>query len=140
MLSEEQKIIRLLMDQFQLRWQSQVDVAEINFLLGLTSVSHEQNEHMIREITEEEISQAVYEMSFDRAPGPDGSQAFFFQNFWYIVNREVIDAIMYIFTNGQMPTSWKETYIVLLSKKKNPLVFNDYRPISLCNKIGRAHV
>ena len=45
--------------------------------MGLAFVSHDQNEHMIEEVMEEEIVQIVQKMRYDKALGPDGFQAFF---------------------------------------------------------------
>lgn len=47
----------------------------------------------------------------------------------------MLEIIKYIFMHGAMPSSWKDTYIVLLPKKSNAERVNDFRPISLCNTI-----
>ncbi|XP_073117084.1 uncharacterized protein [Elaeis guineensis] len=62
----------------------------------------------------------------------------FFQHFWRIVRKEVIEAIKYIFREAIMPACWKNTFVSLIPKKQNPAAVSDYRPISLCDIVYKV--
>jgi len=45
----------------------------------------------------EEIKSAVFNLNKNGAPGPDGFGAFFFQTYWEIIHKELIEAVMQFF-------------------------------------------
>ncbi|GJS50115.1 RNA-directed DNA polymerase, eukaryota [Tanacetum coccineum] len=45
------------------------------------------------EVSKDEVKRAVWECGTDKAPGPDGFTFGFFRHFWYLVEKDVIDAI-----------------------------------------------
>ncbi|GJW77476.1 RNA-directed DNA polymerase, eukaryota [Tanacetum coccineum] len=53
----------------------------------------DQQRELESEVTNEEIKKAVWECGTDKAPGPDGFTFGFFRHFWYLVEREVYDAV-----------------------------------------------
>ena len=135
---EIDEIRQILFNHFQQRWQSQ-EVEEINLLpTSMSMVSEAQNNNLIKPMTKEEVTAVVREMSSDKSPGPNGFQALFFQNFWYIVHKEVVEAVMYVLNQGSMPVGWKRTFIALIPRKINPSNVTDFRSISLCNAIYKV--
>ena len=83
----------------------------------------------------DKIEKIIGSLHSDKVLGLDGFPAFFFQQFWPIIKKEVILAIHHFFLHNEMPASWKNTYIALIPKISNPRTVNDYRPISLYNTI-----
>lgn len=69
----------------------------------------------------------------DKAPGPDGMTPAFYQKYWKIVGRDVIKMTRHFFQTRRMPRRLNGTNLVLLPKKKNPIVVGDLRLIALCN-------
>lgn len=61
---------------------------------------------------------------------------YFFKCFSSIVRSKVLATVHEVFRIGKMPSHWKNTYIILIQKKKENLgeVMN-YRLISLCNTL-----
>ncbi|GJY76143.1 RNA-directed DNA polymerase, eukaryota, partial [Tanacetum coccineum] len=55
-------------------------------------ISHEQSDHMEREVSNDEIKKSVWECGTDKAPGPDGFTFGFFRHFWHLVDRDVCEA------------------------------------------------
>ncbi|GKD66552.1 hypothetical protein Tco_1308660, partial [Tanacetum coccineum] len=53
----------------------------------------DQQRELENEVTNEEIKKAVWECGTDKAPGPDGFTFGFFRHFWYLVERDVYDAV-----------------------------------------------
>ena len=98
-----------------------------------TTVTDEINERLCRPYTEQETSAALKHMHPNKTPGPDGLNAFFYQKFWHIVDKDVSAAVFDILSGGAMPLMLNHTNVVLIPKKKNPTEVADYRPISLCN-------
>jgi hypothetical protein len=60
-------------------------------------VTNSMNENLLAEVTVEEISKALQQMSPLKAPGPDGFSAYFYQQNWTLVHKEVCDAIIHFF-------------------------------------------
>ena len=47
-------------------------------------------------VTTEEVIAVVKDLQLDEAPGLDNFQALFFQIFWPIIHKEVLDAIVFV--------------------------------------------
>ena len=65
-----------------------------NFLMDETrtddipQVSDVENAHLEAPYSEEEVKKAVFQMEHNKAPGPDGCPAEFYQNFWEIIKSD----------------------------------------------------
>ena len=55
--------------------------------------------------------------------------------FWHIVGDNVVSVVLEFLNTSYLLPDLNHTYIVLISKIKNPVKVFDYRPISLCNVI-----
>ncbi|XP_059638794.1 uncharacterized protein LOC132281074 [Cornus florida] len=67
-----------------------------------------------------EIQNCLLHLNRDKALGPDGYNAAFFQKAWDIVGRSVTLAITEFFNNGKMLSEANNTYISLVPKCQNP--------------------
>ena len=70
----------------------------------------------MRGFTEKEISDALFQISPIKAPGPDGFPARFYLHNWDVMKAEV----QHFFSPGVMPQGVNETRIVLIPKKQYP--------------------
>jgi hypothetical protein len=109
-------------------------------LINLTEpkITPEMNECLCKEFSEEEISDALFQMGPLKAPGPDDFPAQFFQRHWDFLRDDVIHAVREFFATGIMPLGINDTTIVLIPKLNNPEELKDFRPISLCNVIYKV--
>jgi hypothetical protein len=94
-------------------------------------ISDETNATLCREFSEEEISNALFQIVPLKALGPDGFPARFFQRNWEVLKEDVFTTVRKFFDTEQMPAGVKETTIVLLPKKEDLEQLKDFRPISL---------
>nr|GEV32463.1 hypothetical protein [Tanacetum cinerariifolium] len=89
--------------------------------------------HMIRNVSDQEIHDAIFSMGENKALGPDGYIADFFKEAWDIIDMDVIKAIKEFFTNGVLLKELNHTILALILKVTTPMKINDYRLISCCN-------
>jgi hypothetical protein len=84
------------------------------------------------EITEAEVKAAVFSLNGDKAPGPDGFTALFFQGCWNTVKTDLMAAIR-AFAHLQTSEfdSLNAATMILLPKRADAAAAKDYRPISL---------
>ena len=96
-------------------------------------ISHQTNNMLIKDSTAEEIREATFAIHPDKAPGPDGFSASFFQANWETVGPTVIAEIKNFFSTGVIRSSQHETHVRLIPKNTGAKKVYDYRPIALCN-------
>ncbi|CAN1325750.1 LINE-1 retrotransposable element ORF2 protein [Linum perenne] len=76
-------------------------------------------------------------MNPDKAPGPDGLNPGFFQQFRYLIGAEISDACLAWIASGSLPAQVNKTDIALIPKVEKPTSMKDLRLISLCNVLYR---
>lgn len=116
---------------------SQSDWAEVVDCVPQT-ITREQNDYLLREIQDQEVKQAIFQMHPDKSPGPDGMTPAFYQKHWAIVGKDLTAMVKDFFKNGLLPQNLNETNVVLIPKKKSPTEMGDLRPISLCNVLVKV--
>ena len=100
---------------------------------GLTpKVTALMNSRLTAEPSLQEITEAVFSINPDKAPGPDGFSAGFYQSFWDIIGLDVSLDIKRFFESSFLPRQLNETHICLIPKITSPRRVADYRPIALC--------
>ncbi|XP_048605017.1 uncharacterized protein LOC125582384 [Brassica napus] len=69
----------------------------------------------------------------EKAPGPDGMTALFYQKFWDIVKDDLTRMVNEFHFEGTMAQGFNDTNIFLIPKTTKPDEMTQFRPISLCN-------
>jgi len=95
------------------------------------SLSREDIDVLCKDITEEEIVDAVRQCGSTKSPGPDGYNFYFLKNNWEVVGPNIINAILNFQESGYIPRGCNTSFITLVPKQESPFSLNDYRPISL---------
>ena len=67
-------------------------------------------------VTEEEIKAAIWSLKAFKALGPNGLHAGFYQRFWLIVGKLVIEEVKRVFTERKVPTYLNQTHIAFIPK------------------------
>ncbi|KAL9666794.1 hypothetical protein QQ045_001135 [Rhodiola kirilowii] len=103
--------------------------------LGCVKVklNNETSQQFSAPFTATEIQEATFQLGSTKAPGLDGFSALFYQKSWEIVKGEVLHFALNFLNGGELDPEVNETLITLVPKVKNPVCFNDFRPISLVN-------
>ncbi|KAJ6293023.1 hypothetical protein OIU78_025075 [Salix suchowensis] len=86
------------------------------------------NVEMAKNITEEEIQEAIFSIPDDKAPGLDGFTSKFYKHGWAII-KDFVAAIRYFYQTLIMPKLVNATYIALVPKNENLETVNEYRPM-----------
>ncbi|XP_019158174.1 PREDICTED: uncharacterized protein LOC109154890 [Ipomoea nil] len=100
-------------------------------------VTSEQNTMLLRQFELEEVRSALFAMFPDKAPGPDGMNPGFYQEYWDIVGGDVSEFIVNCLNSGSLPEGLNDTNVVLIPKKDVPETVADMRPIALSNVLYR---
>ena len=69
-----------------------------------------------KEVTDDEIKTAFFDMGPLKAPGCDGLHALFFQSQWDTVGESVCRMVKTVFTEGFPPAELNKTLLVLIPK------------------------
>jgi hypothetical protein len=84
-------------------------------------------------IYKEEIDSVVKRLPSDKAPGPDGFNGLFIKKCWNIIKSDFYQLCQDFFEGNTSLEGINNSFIVLIPKKINPEIVNDYRPIYLMN-------
>jgi hypothetical protein len=99
----------------------------------IPQVSDSENEILTANFTIEEVKKAVFNMEHNKAPGPDGFPAEFYQVFWEIFKFNLFALFVDFHKNSLSVHSLNFGIITLIPKKDNVNKIQDYRPICLLN-------
>ncbi|CAA7038023.1 unnamed protein product [Microthlaspi erraticum] len=96
-------------------------------------VTPQENEVLTRQATETEVREALFMMHPEKASGPDGMTALFFERSWHIVKLYVLRMVNNFLQSGTFDDRLNLTHICLIPKTGRPTRMTELRPISLCN-------
>ena len=112
---------------------------EGNFMLDesrtddIPQVSVEENNHLTAPYSEEEVKKAVFQMELNKAPGPDGFPAEFYQNFWDVIKVDLLHLFSCLHVGQLELFRLNFGEIILLPKINEAERIQQYRPICLLN-------
>jgi hypothetical protein len=91
-------------------------------------VSEHDNSQLVKEIIEEEIAKAVWDMDPDKAPGPDGFSIRFYHFYWSIIKRDLKKMLNYMLQKQKLGGATNSTFLALIPKETNPSNFFSFPP------------
>src|SRR4051812_30380107 len=99
----------------------------------IPQVSDEENSFLSASYSEEEVKKAIFQMEHNKAPGPDGFPAEFYQKFWDVIKDDLMNLFGFL-QIGQLDL-FRLNFgnIILLPKVNNAERIQQYRPICLLN-------
>jgi len=123
-------------NDFTLRFQSaRNSLCPLKNLNSPSVVTIEDNQELIKPVTDKEIYEAISQMDPSKAPGPDGGGATFYQRNWNVIRDHLCLVVKDFLSSGKMLKEINHTLIALIPKVHNPEQTNHFRPISLCNTL-----
>jgi hypothetical protein len=75
---------------------------------------------LIGSFSEAEIKKVIFQLEHNKAPGPDGFPAEFYQNFWEVIKKDLL-ALFEDFHNGILPLHSLNFGVVTLVPKKEAI-------------------
>ena len=104
-----------------------------NLTDDIPQVSSAENDILISPFSEQEIREAVFQMEHNKAPGPDGFPAEFYQVFWEVIKKDLL-ALFSDFYEEKLPLFCLNFGVISLIPKKNDAKkIQQYRPICVLN-------
>lgn len=91
-----------------------------------------QQRELTKDVTAQEIKDALFSIDSNKAPGIDGFNAYFFKKSWAIIGGEIIEGVQQFFCTGYLPQEMNVALISLIPKKENATAVRDFRPIACC--------
>ncbi|GKA59381.1 RNA-directed DNA polymerase, eukaryota, reverse transcriptase zinc-binding domain protein [Tanacetum coccineum] len=95
-------------------------------------------EKMIRDVSDKEIKDAIFDIDDAKAPGPDGFSAAFFKKSWNVIGSDICMAVKEFFMSGRLLGEVNVTLISLIPKIQTPNKVTDFRPIACCNVLYKC--
>eukprot|EP00253_Pinus_taeda_P013455 PITA_13455 len=138
-LKNHNDISALLSDHFKLIAQEppinrEEAIKELTAAI-LKTITSDQNWALCREISLEEVEEAIRSMPNDKAPGPDGFTINFYKACWSIVKQDAWEVVEDSRCSGTILKSLSSTFLALIPKVEEAKTPEKFRPIALCNVI-----
>ena len=93
---------------------------------------------LVRPIVPDEVRAIIFAIRGEKAPSPDGYTTHFFKVAWFMVGKEVVEAVLYFFQNQDLSPAFNSTIVALVPKYNNPNTMKSLRPISCCTVIYKC--
>jgi exonuclease III len=104
-----------------------------NHILDIPQVSQEENDILVADFTESEVREAIFQMEHNKAPGPDGFPAEFYQVFWEVIKDDLL-SLFHDFHNENLDLfSLNFGIITLIPKLQGATTIRQFRPICVLN-------
>nr|XP_016459576.1 PREDICTED: uncharacterized protein LOC107783119 [Nicotiana tabacum] len=110
---------------------SKLDPSILNCIIK--EITEEDNVLLNAIPSEEEIRNAIFNLSATSSAGPDGYNGSFFQRCWDIIKKDIIAFVIDFFQGKPLTKFYTHTCLVLIPKNAATSSFNEFRPISLSN-------
>jgi hypothetical protein len=92
-----------------------------------------ENEELVKTIEEGEIIKVVWGLAPDKAPRPNGFFIHLFSTCWCIIKSNLHHTLMHVQKKHKLGGITNSSFLALIPKEVNPLMFSRFQPISLCN-------
>ncbi|KAA3472382.1 reverse transcriptase [Gossypium australe] len=132
-ITDPKALKQLTVDYFQKLFTPDSDIHQNHFRGAFPDLLDHEKEALGREFTPEDIRAALFQMHPNKAPGPNGFHALFFQKFWDTLEEAMCGFLLPILNGEASPEKVNGTLLTLIPKNEAPQDLTQFRPISLCN-------
>lgn len=118
-ITEESDVEKVVVDYFEDLFSTTSPTEFDSFLSEVrSSINTQTNRWLTRLATEEEIRQALFMMHPEKALGPDGMTALFFQHSLHIIKTDLVEMVNKLLTSGDLDPRLNITNICMIPKTK----------------------
>ena len=133
-ITEDNGVEKVAVDYFENLFSTTNPTVFDSFLAEVPpGITAQMNQRLLRLATEEEVRQTLFMMHPEKAPGPDGMTALFFQHSWHIIKDDLVEMVNNFLVTGELDPRLNITNICMIPKIERPTRMTELRPISLCN-------
>ena len=133
-ITEDTGVEKVDVDYFEEIFSSTSPSEFDSFLSEVTpGITPEMNQRLLKLATEDKVREVLFMMHPEKAPGPDGMTALFFQHSWHIIKKDLVEMVNNFLVYGVMDSRLNVTNICMILKTERPTRMTELRPISLCN-------
>ena len=100
-------------------------------------VSRDWNMTLLREISKVEVEEVIRNMARNKAPGPDGFTAEFFQVTWPFLGEDILKLVEESRCTKRMHPALNSKFLALISKTEHSEEPKGFRPIVVYNVIHK---
>jgi len=116
---------------FEKRFKASRDFEVVLEGVEFKALTQEDNTNLMAEFSEKEVREAVWRCDGSKSPGPDGFNFNFIKNSWEVIKEEVMSAMAAFYASGYIPKGYNASFLALVPKVRDPVMLEQYRPISL---------
>eukprot|EP00253_Pinus_taeda_P003560 PITA_03560 len=98
-------------------------------------VTRDQNLALMRGATLEEVEETMKGLKRNKAPGPDGYTAEFYQACWHFLGEDILAVVEEARIHQKVWPGLNSTLLTLITKTAKSELAEGFRPIALCNVI-----
>ena len=138
-IDEQPDLQNFIKDSYQTLFENKDCVEEESckqyiFECNLKQLSHAERVSCEGKITCGEARAEILQMARNKTPGNDGLTVEFYDFFWPLINKQVVDSYNYAFENETMSVSQRQGTIKLIPKPdRDRYTLGNWRPITLLN-------
>ena len=133
-ITEDNGVEKVAVDYFEDLFSTTTPSEFDNFLTQVTpGITPQMNQRLLRIATESEVKEALFMMHPEKATGPDGMTALFFQHSWHFIKDDLIDMVNNFLVFRDLDPRLNITNICMIPKTERPTRMTELMPVSLCN-------
>jgi len=96
-------------------------------------INQEDNQTLLKPLSEEEIIKVIWVMESDKAARLDGFTIHFYKDCWKIIKTDLLKMIHGFFSKAKVGGGINSTFLALIPKEVNLESFGRFKPIFLCD-------
>ena len=118
-ITEDTSVEKVAVDYFEEFFTTTSPTEFDDFLTEVTpGITPQMNQRLLRVATENEVREALFMMHPEKASGPDGMTAFFFQRSWHIIKKDLVDMVNNFLVTGILDPRLNITNICMIPRRR----------------------
>jgi hypothetical protein len=137
-ISDPGKVKKEVVEFFARKFEEPCDCRPMLLCEEIRRLERTDAENLVQPFSVEEIKEALWECSGDRAPGPDGLNFSLIRRCWEELETDFIELFNGFFETETINAGCLNAFITLIPKVRDPVLISDFRPITLIGVINKT--